>query len=89
MPSIACAQRLRDVGPTEPVWVEGETLAEALASLRVDYPRLQHYVLDDQGRVRKHVAVFIDGTLCQREEALEHRLSDDAQVLFLQALSGG
>lgn len=52
-------------------------------------PRLRGYVLDDQGRLRENVAIFIDGRRCTDRAALDDPLGPDSQVHILQALSGG
>jgi hypothetical protein len=86
---IAFTRHLDSVGPTDPAPYPGATLAEVLDAVAADYPRLKSYVLDDQGRVRKHIAVFIDGELRPREAALAAPLDDASEVYVFQALSGG
>jgi sulfur-carrier protein len=56
-------------------------------------PRLRGYVLDEQGHLRKHVVIFVDGVRvrdrqCGRDK-LDVPLSSDSTVHILQALSGG
>src|SRR3546814_21094210 len=53
------------------------------------YPRITAYVLDDQRRVRKHIAIFVDDVMQPRETALATLLDDDSEVYVMQALSGG
>lgn len=50
-------------------------------------PGLREYVLDEQGALRKHMNVFVDGEMVSDRE----RLSDAAgkEVCVMQALSGG
>ncbi|MGZ3272981.1 MAG: MoaD/ThiS family protein [Caulobacteraceae bacterium] len=89
MATIAFTQHLRAVGPVQEQACPGSTLAEMLEALHADYPRLKAYVLDDQGRLRKHVAIFIDGVMTAREGALDRPLSPSSHVYVFQALSGG
>ncbi len=89
MPSIAFTAHLRSVGPERPVECDGATLAEMIDAMAGEYPRLKDYLLDDQGRLRKHVAVFVDGVMVARESALRRALSPSSQVYVFQALSGG
>jgi len=86
---IAFTRHLEAVGPTTPVAARGATLGEALDALCADYPRLRNYVLDDQGRVRKHIAIFVDGDLHPRETALSLPMKGVDEVYVFQALSGG
>ena len=87
--TIAFTPHLRAVGPTQEEACPGSTLAEMLDALHPSYPRLKAYVLDDQGRLRKHIAIFIDGALVPRESALHRPLDSSAEVYVFQALSGG
>jgi molybdopterin synthase sulfur carrier subunit len=87
--TIAFTQHLRAVGPTEEEACAGATLAEMLDALHPRYPRLKAYVLDDQGRLRKHIAIFVDGVMTARDGALTRPLNGSNHVYVFQALSGG
>lgn len=89
MANIVCAQRLGNVGPLEPAAYQGETVRDVLDAASVEYPRLKNYVLDDQGRVRKHVAILVDGAMLPRETVLDTMLGAADEVYIMQALSGG
>ena len=89
MARIAFTAHLSAVGPTEPSPYDGATLAEVLDAVGADYPRLKSYVLDDQGRLRKHITVFVDGRMRPRDEALCLPLAPASDVYVFQALSGG
>lgn len=89
MANIVCAPRLGNVGPLEPAGYPGGTVREVLEAAAADYPRLKNYLLDDHGRVRKHVAIFVGGALQPRETVLDHDLGDADEVYVMQALSGG
>lgn len=89
MATIAFTQHLRAVGPIKAEACPGATLAEMLDALHPRYPRLKDYVLDDQGRLRKHVAIFVDGEMIPRQSALARPLDPSSQVYVFQALSGG
>jgi sulfur-carrier protein len=86
---IAFTAHLAAVGPTQAVRYGGATLAEVLDAVGADYPQLLGYLLDDQGRIRKHIAIFIDGLMRPRETALAAPLDDASDVYVFQALSGG
>src|SRR6185503_20590153 len=42
---------------------EGKTLQEIFKEIETNYPGLQSYVLDEQGSLRRHVNIFIDGKM--------------------------
>src|SRR3546814_4500428 len=53
------------------------SVGELLEAVAADYPRITAYVLDDQRRVRKHIAIFVDDVMQPRETALATLLDDD------------
>ncbi|MEN9559098.1 MAG: hypothetical protein RLZZ502_309 [Pseudomonadota bacterium] len=72
-----------------PQQLVAETLAEALTLAFAAAPAMRAYVLDEQGHIRKHVAVFVNGQLHHRRQDLSLVLSPDADIFVFQALSGG
>jgi hypothetical protein len=64
-------------------------VGDALGAVFTELPHVRGYVLDDQGRLRKHVCIFADGTRLPREGALSHPIRPDSQLHVMQALSGG
>ena len=67
----------------------GASLIEMLDALFEQHPKLRGYVLDERGRIRHHVAVFIDGdAICNKSE-LGLALEAGSEVYIMQALSGG
>ncbi len=67
----------------------GGTVRAVFRSVFEDNPDLQGYVLDDQGRLRKHVTVFIDGRMIRDRNGLSDIVNETSQVYVMQALSGG
>lgn len=66
--------------------VDGASIGAALEGIFAANPRLRDYIIDDQGVLRKHVIMFVDG---KRTRDLNHPISERSQVHVLQALSGG
>ncbi len=69
--------------------VVGQTVREVLESVFVDNERVRGYILDDQGGLRRHVIVFVDGRAIRDRENLTDPVSENAEVFVMQALSGG
>jgi molybdopterin converting factor small subunit len=67
----------------------GSTLAEILNEIDVNYPGVRSYLLDEQGQLRKHVNIFIDGTIIKDRTALSDLFSENSEIYIIQALSGG
>jgi molybdopterin converting factor small subunit len=69
--------------------VAGETVAQALAAVFADAPQVREYVLDEQGHVRKHVHVYLDGRRIADRIHLSDACNPQSEICVLQALSGG
>jgi hypothetical protein len=69
--------------------VAGATLRDVLDAYFADNERARGYVLDDQGALRKHMAIFIDGRQVRDRVALSDAVDADAVVDLIQSLSGG
>ena len=89
MAQIRFTSWLREHAPKVPVDVAGATVGEALGALFKDEPQLRGYLLDDQGRLRKHVCIFADGERLAHDSALSRRIGPDTKLYVMQALSGG
>lgn len=77
-------------GERETTWqCAGSSVREVLETLFAQHPTLRGYVLDERGRIRRHVALFVDGTALSHHSDLSEGLGDRAEVHVLQALSGG
>ncbi|MEZ4402590.1 MAG: MoaD/ThiS family protein [Kofleriaceae bacterium] len=75
--------------PCPPREVSGATVAEVLAQVFVDNPRLRGYVLDEQGVLRKHMVVFVDGAQLVDRLRQSDPVGPGSEVYVMQALSGG
>jgi hypothetical protein len=69
--------------------IDARTLGEALDAVFAEQPRLRGYILDDQGSLRRHLAVFIDGQPVRDRRQLSDALGENSRVYVVQALSGG
>lgn len=67
----------------------GATVRQVLDSVFASNPRLRSYILDDQDRLRKHVAIYINDTSIADRDRLSDPVADDDAVFVFQALSGG
>lgn len=88
MAHVHFTAHLRHVAPPEAVDAAGDSVMEVLNAVFGLHPALRGYILDDQGRLRLHIAVFVDGVHI-RKDVLDHPLRPDSELYVLQALSGG
>jgi len=67
----------------------GDTVMAVLEDVLRDQQTLAGYVLDDQGRLRKHVTVFVNGHMVRDRLRLGDAVGPDDEIYVMQALSGG
>jgi molybdopterin converting factor small subunit len=65
---------------------QGDTLADVLADLDRQFPGLRFRVIDEQGRVRRHMVLFVGQ---DRQDDLQARVPAGRVVHIVGALSGG
>jgi len=63
----------------------GTTVGEVLRELERRHPPITGWILDEQGRVRSHVNVFVNGELIRGDAAL----TPDDVVHVLPSIAGG
>ena len=68
---------------------KGSTLADIITEMETNYPGVRRYVLDEQGSLRQHVNIFIDGTIIKDRTALSDPFSENSEIYIIQALSAG
>jgi sulfur-carrier protein len=84
---VAIPSPLRSyTGGREQVQARGATLSELLAELDAEYPGIRFRMIDEQGRIRVHIRLFVNSELARD---LGCGLSDGDDVQILCALSGG
>jgi sulfur-carrier protein len=67
----------------------GETVRQILDQAFAQNPRLGTYVLDDQGHIRKHMRILVDGLAITDLEKQSDAVTPASEVWIMQALSGG
>lgn len=69
--------------------VAGTTVRAVLQEVFGAQPQVRDYVLDDQGHLRKHVYIFVDGKRVRDGVRLDEPVREDSEIYVMQALSGG
>jgi sulfur-carrier protein len=72
-----------------PANARGGTVREVLDDVFASNHLARGYVLDDQGALRKHMNIFVDGRAITDRTKLSDRVSPMSKVSVYQALSGG
>lgn len=67
----------------------GTTVGDALAALGRKSPGALDRIVDEQGTVRRHVNIFVDGENIRFLDGLSTPAADGATIVVLAAVSGG
>jgi len=89
VPRVSFTGNLRRHVACPPADVAGATVRAALDAVFALHPLLRSYILDDQGRLRRHVNVFVNDRMVADRSGLTDPVAETDEVFVLQALSGG
>ncbi|MDI2131216.1 ubiquitin-like small modifier protein 1 [Yinghuangia seranimata] len=76
-------------GGAAEVSAEGATLAEVIDSLEKAYPGIAARLLDDTGKLRRFVNVYVNDDDVRFADGLETATADGASVSVIPAVAGG
>jgi molybdopterin converting factor small subunit len=85
MATVTLRAPLKDLAGGQDLEISGGTVGEVIRALEAQHPKLRGWILDEQGHVRQHVNVFVNG----------ERMAEDADVgatdrlHVLASISGG
>ena len=90
MPKVRFTYALKRFFPgLKEVPAGGKSFREIFAELDGHYPGISSYILDEQGSLRKHVNIFIDGKMINDRNKLSDPFTTGSEIYIMQALSGG
>ena len=67
----------------------GATVRECLDAIFAANPAARGYVLDEHGKLRKHMSVYVNGEAVRDRTGLSDAVTDTCEIYVMQALSGG
>ena len=90
MPTVNFTYALKRFYPElRPVELSVDKVSEVITEIDKEFPGIESYLVDELGRLRKHVNIFVDGDLIKDREKLSDSISENSEVYIKQALSGG
>ena len=89
MPTVSFTRVLERFLSAPSAEVEAGTVGDAFAAVFAARPALRGYVLDDQGALRRHVAVYVNGQSLNDRVGLTDPVGPDDEIYVFQALTGG
>jgi molybdopterin converting factor small subunit len=86
MPLVNLRAPLKDrAGGNGELALDGSTVGEVLRALEREWPNTVGWVLDEQGKVRPHVNVFVNGERVREDAAV----APEDRLHVLPSISGG
>lgn len=85
MATVRLRAPLSELAGASTVEVDAATVTGALAALERAHPALAGWILDERGRIRRHVNVFVDGILAGGDTPV----ASGSRVHVLPAITGG
>jgi hypothetical protein len=89
MPTVRFTQNIQRHVACPTREVGGTTVREVLEEYFRLHAQARGYVLDDQGRLREHMSIFVDGGQIWDRDRLSDAVRPAAVLDLVQALSGG
>jgi sulfur-carrier protein len=71
------------------VTADGSTLSEVLESLESSFPGIRSRVVDEQGKLRRFVNVYVGNEDVRFADGLDTKTPDGTQVSVIPAVAGG
>ncbi|HEX7287375.1 MAG TPA: ubiquitin-like small modifier protein 1 [Candidatus Angelobacter sp.] len=65
------------------------TVRDLLRALWQLHPALQDRIVDEQGEIRQHINIFVDGEAIRHLQGMDTSVPQSAEVMVVPAVSGG
>jgi sulfur-carrier protein len=85
MATVTLRAPLKDLATGRDLEIPGDTVGEVIRALEAEHPKLRGWILDEQGHVRQHVNVFVNG----ERMAEDAGVSPTDRLQVLPSISGG
>jgi molybdopterin converting factor small subunit len=90
MCTLVLPQALRGLaGGAKQLDLAGGTLGDVLDALAAEHPVLARRIRDEQGRLRRYVNLYVDGSDVRHCGGLAAAVSTDSEVFVLPSVAGG
>ena len=89
MPTVSFTRALERFLAAPFTKVEGATVGDAFSAVFASRSTLRGYVLDDQGALRPHIVVYVNGRRVDDRHGLTDPVGPRDEIYVFQALTGG
>ena len=85
MATVTLRAPLKQRAGTDSIEVQGATVAEIVRALEDQAPAIKGWVADEQGRIRRHVNVYVNGEPSKEEDSV----APNDRIDIIHAITGG
>ena len=71
------------------VQITGSTVSQAINDLTSQYPAIKPHIIDDQGRLRRHVNLFINKENINNLNGLDTSIEESDIIILMPSITGG
>ena len=89
MARVVFTQNLQRHVACPPSQADGTTVRAVLDRVFAANPQARDYVLDEHGKLRKHMSVYLNGEAVRDRLGLSDAVDASSEIYVMQALSGG
>lgn len=71
------------------VQIKGSTVSQAINDLTSQYPAIKPHIMDDQGRLRRHINLFINKENINNLNGLDTPVDESDIIILMPSITGG
>jgi molybdopterin synthase sulfur carrier subunit/adenylyltransferase/sulfurtransferase len=71
------------------VQITGSTVSQAINDLTSQYPAIKPHIIDNQGRLRRHVNLFINKENINNLNGLDTSIEESDIIILMPSITGG
>ncbi len=71
------------------VQVTGSTVSQAINDLTIQYPAIKPHIIDKQGRLRRHINLFVNKENINNLNGMDTSIQDLDIIILMPSIMGG
>lgn len=71
------------------VQVAGSTVSQAISDLTAHYPTIKTHIVDNQGKLRRYVNLFVNQENINNLDGLNTSIEESDKIILMPSISGG
>lgn len=71
------------------VQVTGNTVSQAITDLTTQYPTIKTHIVDNQGKLRRYVNLFVNQENINSLDGLDTSIKESDKIILMPSISGG